>query len=1291
MRVFPKPTKVAMQPQDALAGLGWAPSMGGESLPLYAQPAGSQPQNENLPSYLFRTENRAHADGGSSPFIGDGRAAFVARRVCETFLGGVRFPKTDQSCCEMGHVHLLQAAILLAPYGVAMVFDSIRSSTSLTMPLAFALCAGSMVVAAHGVAFWTRKRGASVVVGGGEEEEVDFDGCAQASTLSFVCTHKGWATTLGHSVATAVVCFQALDVLGWGATGTALGQPAGALLHVLGWIAVVVALYSLGVHAPVEPSRHGFEVGALSRALHLCAALTPLQLALHDVIELSGGAVLALYSVTAAMPLLWALGSLPPADAAVAWLAEQLAVCAHGTGPAATPCRLAWALAGAWATALLTWGLSRVSIGAAVATASGVSALLSQGLLPALRLGREGGRNGTMRTRLPGCGTFGLRTLVAALAAAIFVCVEVGGSTAAVATDFGSGLGWALLGGRIVALIWAQLQQPFLLRFCHNCCYPMLSSTAMLWRTHLCLAVLLRILGSAALQILLTQDSLDAGSPPTLVRSVLIARALRVIWQSPIDGATELGVSTAIGQLNLAGWDSFGLPIQLLLVGFGYGRARDFLQKVQHVFVLLATSWASKAQRDSFGTATHVVLTVLLPLWIATAAAAAFLAAPLLPLLGAPCFVVGYPRPVWHAPPSRQPSSIAGGKAEKAGVPPAVEPDAALYQQMVPGLIRAVLDLFNRTSAGELRAGDMLMARYEDAIIWLSCHEAGYGYMVLSVAGLELKITSCHNVEGLRLDEQLAPAAAAGRSPCCNPWAGHVLLPLGRCTIEAYSSSPVRLAGIIDNRESLSTRLPRAFLKSLVWIFCSEGAVLSAGRPSAELLGEAVGRAELEAAGRHFPGPWAAAAAKRAGSPASAGAKLFSGCGLEELVAAGFALGGGLEMVDVRDPLSVSAHGRRIEAIFDLPLHRLQKPGLSADVALPQMLMAADVSADLRSAVVRAYRIAFKLVYDATLQLLPEAELEGTGGSDELADALAELNDSRQWHLGPSDGDWSAKMLDGTANLFTVSSEGGGSGTVDQGEGSSAGSDGYTARLLQLRPVELLLGKLNAAAVRGSWAALSHELHYLGTDDDERYSVQANTQLLRNITVEAAPPAVGGYPLFVSGQIECGNGSVSNGGKVAGPVQKRPAPAGDRPAPAAPAGGDSSLPYGGDMAAAMRAQDRDAIRQLMTTRQAAPPLAAVAPAQFAPPPELAVTRSPGSPVQQQHLRSAAVQNNESSPGQSWMDSLVSSIPDEQQGRSVPGAIPAGNADWRKAPPRATHDELDELEDLDALLEELDDM
>ena len=73
----------------------------------------------------------------------------------------------------------------------------------------------------------------------------------------------------------------------------------------------------------------------------------------------------------------------------------------------------------------------------------------------------------------------------------------------------------------------------------------------------------------------------------------------------------------------------------------------------------------------------------------------------------------------------------------------------------------------------------------------------------------------------------------------------------------------------------------------------------------------------------------------------------------------------------------------------------------------------------------------------------------------------------------------------------------------------------YTSRLLSLQPVMVHMGRVNAECVRGQWANLSLELLYMTNDDEERYSIQAQAAMLRNLVVQAADPPLG-YPIFSS-------------------------------------------------------------------------------------------------------------------------------------------------------------------------------
>jgi hypothetical protein len=122
---------------------------------------------------------------------------------------------------------------------------------------------------------------------------------------------------------------------------------------------------------------------------------------------------------------------------------------------------------------------------------------------------------------------------------------------------------------------------------------------------------------------------------------------------------------------------------------------------------------------------------------------------------------------------------------------------------------------------------------------------------------------------------------------------------------------------------------------------------------------------------------------------------------------------------------------------------------------------------------------------------------------------------------------------------------------------------------------------------------------YLTNDDDERYSIQANPQLLRNMTLQAAAPPLG-YAAFTSCNVSIGADSTArrqrsrNGPKGGGDGPPRSSLGSAAPAPAAAAAAvqppprGAALPYRGDLQQAMRAQDRAAIRQIMAARDAAP-------------------------------------------------------------------------------------------------------
>jgi hypothetical protein len=145
----------------------------------------------------------------------------------------------------------------------------------------------------------------------------------------------------------------------------------------------------------------------------------------------------------------------------------------------------------------------------------------------------------------------------------------------------------------------------------------------------------------------------------------------------------------------------------------------------------------------------------------------------------------------------------------------------------------------------------------------------------------------------------------------------------------------------------------------------------------------------------------------------------------------------------------------------------------------------------------KAYRYAVKAALDARLLGSPasveDADVPG------LASLLEELD--LDWHIGvKQDAEWNACMRDEVPHLLNLY------GTPD------------APMLLQtsLRSEAATLSSLSPAVASGVWSQLVMEMLFVTNDDDERYSIQSNEALLRNIMVQSAEPPFG-YPIFLSG------------------------------------------------------------------------------------------------------------------------------------------------------------------------------
>ena len=166
---------------------------------------------------------------------------------------------------------------------------------------------------------------------------------------------------------------------------------------------------------------------------------------------------------------------------------------------------------------------------------------------------------------------------------------------------------------------------------------------------------------------------------------------------------------------------------------------------------------------------------------------------------------------------------------------------------------------------------------------------------------------------------------------------------------------------------------------------------------------------------------------------------------------------------------------------------------------------------DLEELVQAAFRYSVKIAIDKSI----------LGGYDnnELQEAFTDIHTN--WFIGlESEAGWTESVRNQVPNLFGLSSA----------RSSENGQLIYRSRILSLKNCDVNVGRLNKEVVKSLWASLSlgehitylatslheivmvfvmSELLYLTNDDEERYSIQAEERLLRNLTVQAADPPLG--------------------------------------------------------------------------------------------------------------------------------------------------------------------------------------
>ena len=272
------------------------------------------------------------------------------------------------------------------------------------------------------------------------------------------------------------------------------------------------------------------------------------------------------------------------------------------------------------------------------------------------------------------------------------------------------------------------------------------------------------------------------------------------IWQHPNDALA--GIVAAFLLQRVSGtWDDLSVGIQLLITDTAVEIAVNFWQKMSFSVLLFGTFLALKQYRKHEYIV--VILTVMfLPFILLTIGLAATVSAPLLPLFTLPIFFMSFPRPkrTW-------PSRLNYNRSCSANS------DTVYYQQALPVLVSS---LQKTVASGCIipRAGDQILFRFQDRIVWASILEVGSTFFTVTFQGLELQETSCHTVEAAKLDSLFEFSASPA---ILNPLPFHTLQHIETDTIVTYSDAKNVMTGIIDQPDNLN-RLSDRLIKCLIWV-----------------------------------------------------------------------------------------------------------------------------------------------------------------------------------------------------------------------------------------------------------------------------------------------------------------------------------------------------------------------------------------------------------------------------------------------------------------------------------------
>lgn len=1006
------------------------------------------------------------------------------RRLVSAALGGFR-PFTAPV------LFTAQFAVGTVPLALVVVASQIGNS-GLAVPFVLGAALAIVILFLHLVLPRVLSKHATQAADWGEEG--DGRALSISDAISFVLLAKGPAAAGLHALVGAALLGTAAAYLTPSAATTMLPS-APMLLLALWWMSVGVALAFLffaRTSVDMGPNVSHYDTSdnlGLARASPALYALVCVLAVGMELMGLAGVAAIFL----AGLWLLWPTGSLPPVHVLMDWAVEQCLIFGFGgTGTVSMAHGVASLAAAAGATAIVA-GAASTGWGAPVGLVLGHCLAL-----PLLQL-RE-------------CPALALRASAWAGLSAALAMALASSPVAVLAADAGL---VAICALRAAAAI-AQ-RPPFATFTAPATALGGLEETVQeTWAAHAhgVLAVAASVVATAAITVHIASEDLSTG-----VAAMLGLRALRWPWQSPADGALEAAVVLSLRRAGALG--ASGLSLQLAIAALAHNRLRRFLGNLQLQLGLLSGIALEPKQRFDGDVVVIGLVVLFWPIALCANLVASTLAAPLLPVFSTPICAVTFPRAsrFWWPDPKAGPRDHTAPVPDRS--PPELEDavaDGAFYAHLVESLAKSALPRLVRS--GQLPfptpggAGSIVLVRLSEseAVVVVQVVSASYCHVTASFRGLERRATSCHFVEGAALDEAMdaaIPTPGGSRGSDVERSVSGMLRfalrcyrPLCRAPVEAYAIASSSLSGVLDHPDRIAVALEGvsfALVHALRTTHRRAPKDVALPTEWNTVLAEAKA-SSLPGTAVSFPHAWDQFLCAKMGGvggkgPGGSQALIYI---FQHLLAVALGPAPGLAS------LMASFEGR-MPPTLELRALQRQCPAL---VTLLQ----------------RAVQRGLKAGYDA-VTLMNEARFRDASEYDDIFSDLQSLGNEQEWFVGAygSDG-WRRAVASRSPSFFALRrGDAAGQLGLPQGHGTARNrgtfaGGGPRAVHMHLRRESAAFMAWSPQAVHGLWASLLAELLFAANEDDERFSVQASTLLLRNMAVSSSAPPLG-YPVYLSGPV----------------------------------------------------------------------------------------------------------------------------------------------------------------------------